>query len=300
MPIALSSLHGALASGQDHKQSGEGTSAGTMVVVPREKLFVSEPEPWMFGNDRNPAEAPSWTNFNWLKSRFHFSFAEYHNGPGQYGVLRVMNDDLVQPARGFGTHPHRDMEIITFVVEGELTHTDSMGTSETLGRGSVQFMTAGHGVRHSEHNLNKTAPLRFIQSWVVPRKRGLEPNYGSFSGATTAAIAARKNAWAHVVGDVQTAGEDEAPVRINQDCNVFVAELAPDATSPPLQIYSHRQAYMLCVEGDIVAGLGSAQLRQHDAIELKGEWKLELQAGRKGALVLLFEMARTEQSRGRH
>eukprot|EP00971_Amphidinium_carterae_P092109 1823863-Amphidinium_carterae.1 len=80
----------------------------------------------MFGNDRNPAEAPSWTNFNWLKSRFHFSFAEYHNGPGQYGVLRVMNDDLVQPAR-------------------ELTHTDSMGTSETLGRGSVQFMTAGHG-----------------------------------------------------------------------------------------------------------------------------------------------------------
>jgi len=271
-----------------------------MVVVPREKLFVSEPEPWMFGNDRNPTNGEGWTNGNWLKSRFHFSFAEYHNGPGQYGVLRVMNDDLVQPARGFGTHPHRDMEIITFIAEGELSHQDSMGTCETLGRGSVQFMTAGHGVRHSEHNLNTGAPLRFIQTWIMPRRRGLEPNYGSFSGTTAAATAARHNGWAHVVGDVQAAGKDEASVRINQDCNMFVTELTPEATTPLLEIRSDRQAYMLCVEGDVVGGLGTTQLRRHDAVELKGEWKLELQAGKQGAFVILFEMARTEDSRGRH
>jgi len=84
----------------------------------------------------------------------------------------------VQPARGFGTHPHREMEIVTYVVEGELTHQDSMSTKESLGRGSIQFMTAGTGVSHSEHNLDPTKPLRFIQMWLVPRERGLNPNYG--------------------------------------------------------------------------------------------------------------------------
>merc|ERR1712159_863460 len=99
-----------------------------------------------------------------------------------FGVLRVMNDDLVQPARGFGTHPHRDMEIVTFVVRGSLSHQDSMGTQETLGRGSIQFMTAGRGVQHSEHNLHKSQDLRFIQMWLVPRSRGLQPSYGSLVG----------------------------------------------------------------------------------------------------------------------
>ena len=84
----------------------------------------------------------------------------------------------VQPARGFGAHPHREMEIVTYVVEGELTHQDSMGTKESLGRGSIQFMTAGTGVSHSEHNVDPTKPLRFIQMWLVPRERGLNPNYG--------------------------------------------------------------------------------------------------------------------------
>jgi len=279
---------------------GDKATSGTMLVVPREGLYVSEPDPRMFGNERNPSSGVGWTNKNWLKSRFHFGFAEYFNGPGPYGVLRVMNDDLVQPQRGFGTHPHRDMEIITFVVQGALTHQDSMGTSETLGRGSVQFMTSGTGVRHSEHNLNSGTPLRFIQSWVVPRQRGLKPNYGSSCGDAAAAVAERRDRWAHLVGDVRAVGTNDAPVRINQDCNVFVTELTPGATSPPLEIRSDRQAYMLCVEGDIIQGLKNKQLRQHDAVELKGEWQLELQAGKQGALILLFEMARTGDTRGVH
>mmetsp|Transcript_30109 Transcript_30109/g.66286 ORF Transcript_30109/g.66286 Transcript_30109/m.66286 type:complete len:317 (-) Transcript_30109:176-1126(-) len=289
----------ALPAEQQKAASGRDVSTGTLVVVPREGLYVSEPDPRMFGNERNPLSGAGWTNKNWLKSRFHFAFAENFSGPGPYGVLRVMNDDLVQPQRGFGTHPHRDMEIITFVVQGALTHQDSMGTSETLGRGSVQFMTAGTGVRHSEHNLKAGTPLRFIQSWVVPRQRGLKPNYGSSSGDGDAAIA-RRDRWAHVVGDVRAVGGNEAPVRIDQDCNVFVTELTPGTTSPPLEIRSDRQAYMLCVEGDIVRGLRGKQLRQHDATELKGEWTLELQAGKEGALILLFEMARTADSRGVH
>merc|ERR1711871_391010 len=110
----------------------------TIKKVPESKLFTSEPPPDWFGNRQNEQGNSNWTNANWLKSRFHFSFAEYSNRRNEnFGVLRVMNDDLVQPARGFGTHPHRDMEIFTYIVEGELTHADSMGTDETLGRGAL-------------------------------------------------------------------------------------------------------------------------------------------------------------------
>merc|ERR1719263_1909714 len=129
--------------------------------VDANSLFITEPDPRMFGNGPNERSNAAWTNENWLKSRFHFSFAEYHDrSRSNFGVLRVLNDDLVQPARGFGTHPHRDMEIVTYVVRGSLTHKDSMGTSETLGRGSIQFMTAGTGIQHSEHNLDPSADLR--------------------------------------------------------------------------------------------------------------------------------------------
>jgi quercetin 2,3-dioxygenase len=140
------------------------SSFSMMKKIPSNKLFVSEPNPAWFGNGPNEKSNAHWTNANWLKSRFHFSFAEYSNDDNSnYGVLRVLNDDLVQPDRGFGEHPHRDVEICTYVVEGSLTHEDSMGTAESLGRGAVQFMTAGRGVSHSEFNKDKTNPLRFLQ-----------------------------------------------------------------------------------------------------------------------------------------
>lgn len=266
-----------------------------VAIVRSDRLFVSEPDPRMFGNPRNPqgTSATNWTNPNWLKSRFHFSFAEYSNGPSNFGVLRVMNDDLVQPDRGFGAHPHRDMEIITFVVDGELTHQDSMGTKETLGRGSVQFMTAGTGVNHSEHNLDKHNHLRFIQSWIVPRRRGLTPNYGSMAGDEVQ-MQARKDKWAHIVSDV--ASSLQTPVRINQDCNVFLTELGPNVASPSLTIGSSRQAYLLCVEGAAKTN-GEQLLQHHDAAELQGPMSLELNAGGNGAMVLVFEMASTGDTR---
>lgn len=224
--------------------------AANIRIVPKELLYVSEPPPELFGNAPNPKPGTGvgWTHQNWLKSLFQIRFAEYYNGPRNFGVLRVMNDDLVQPSRGFDTHPHRDMEIITYVVDGELTHKDSMGWDETLERGSIQFMTAGTGVTHSEHNSHKEKNLRFIQSWVVPRKKGLQPNYGSMA-ADAAAEVARKDKWCHLVSDVE-ATDTKTPVKINQDCNVHVVELSPDNAVPPLEIGAGRQGYLLW-RGDI-------------------------------------------------
>ena len=116
----------------------------TFNLVPAKSLYVSTP-------------------IDWLESTFHFNFSGYWDENKQnFGVLRVLNDDLVTPRGGFPTHPHRDMEIISYVVQGGLTHKDSMGTQETLGRGSVQYMSAGTGVRHSEFNASDSETLRFL------------------------------------------------------------------------------------------------------------------------------------------
>lgn len=234
-------------------------------VIPNEKLFVSEPNPAWFGNGPNPGFDPSWTNGNWLKSRFHFSFAEYHNpANSSFGVMRVMNDDLVQPKRGFGEHPHRDMEIITYIVHGSLTHQDSMGSKESLGRGSIQFMTAGTGVQHSEFNHSET-PLRFIQTWIMPRSRGLPPNYGSFDAAKSGDL--RKNMIHHLASDTLNKNVD-TPVKVNQDIDTFAAELELDK-SVTIDLPVGRQAYLLCIEGNL--DVNGKTMTKHDGAEIHGD-----------------------------
>jgi redox-sensitive bicupin YhaK (pirin superfamily) len=240
-----------------------------------------------------------------------------------------MNDDLVQGERGFGMHPHRDVEIVTYIVDGILTHADSMGTSESLGRGSVQFMTAGTGISHSEHNL-EPAPLRFVQIWITPRRVGLKPRYGGYDGTTASAKAARTNALCQVVGDADNAAHAAVPVRIAQDCSMYVAEAratarsaaspappsipkvplrysaeptaAPIARSPQLEPSAHveiklgagRQAYLLCVEGGLRLSGADAplSLARHDAAEIRGAGALTLAApADTSAHLLLLEMA---------
>ena len=240
-------------------------------VIPNKYLFVSEPDPSWFGNERNPTSDPAWTNKNWLKSRFHFSFAEYNNPANQnFGVLRVMNDDLVQPHRGFGTHPHRDMEIITYIVNGKLTHQDSMGSKESLGRGSIQFMTAGSGVRHSEFN-HGDEPLRFIQTWILPSERGLKPNYGSCFGSAEG----RNNNFQHLVSNIKDS-TTLTPVKINQDVDAYASEL--DLGSKiTMDLPSKRQAYLLCIEGGVK--VNGKQLYKYDACEITGSGgTLEIEA----------------------
>lgn len=232
-------------------------------VIPNEKLFVSEPSPYMFGNSSNEPSNKAWTNNNWLKSRFHFSFAEYHNPKNtSFGVMRVMNDDLVQPKRGFGTHPHRDMEIITYIVNGQLTHQDSMGSKESLGRGSIQFMTAGTGVRHSEFNHHDTDPLRFIQTWIVPRTRGLEPNYGSYNASRDCEN--KKNQVQYLASDVNNSSAD-TPVKINQDVDCYAGEIELDE-SISITMKGGSQAYLLAVEGTLE--VNGKTLNRHDGCEI--------------------------------
>ncbi|KAL1530193.1 hypothetical protein AB1Y20_001109 [Prymnesium parvum] len=269
-----------------------------LLHVPEAMLYRSEPPPYMFGNPQNEASA-SWTNANWLKSRFHFSFAEYRNPKNtQFGCLRVLNDDLVQARRGFGRHPHRDMEIVTYVVDGVLTHADSMGTDEALGRGSVQFMTAGTGVQHEEHN-KEAEPLRFIQIWIQPRSYGLTPNYGSYDGTTKDAQAARKNRLLQLVGDAKQAAHADVPVRIQQDCSMFVSEMDPNTTLE-FTLKAGRQVYLVCVEGTLsLAGeVTQTKLERHDAAEIREQGKLRLSSGETPTHLLLLEMAEGPGGRG--
>ncbi len=276
-------------------------------------LGHSKPNPAWFGNSANPKPLPAtWTSDNWLYSRFHFSFAEWNDGPSNFGVLRVLNDDLVQPMRGFGEHPHSNMEIATYVVDGELTHQDSMGSKETLGRGSVQFMSAASGVRHSEHNNHPEQPCHFIQMWIVPRVRGGKPRYGGFDALKHGGAAARLNQWQWLVADEQNA-DQKAVIQLQQDVNIHVTELDGSAPQPlAFELQAERQLYLLCIAGavDIVGGLSTPQsLVGHEAMTIRGPASLAFAptasddsaaaAATKQpyAHVLIVEMAKTDEDK---
>lgn len=196
------------------------------------------------------------SDLGWLNSLFHFSFSNYYNPKNvKFGKLRVINDDLVKPKTGFDTHPHRDMEIVTYVIDGELTHADSMGNERTLSRGEVQFMTAGTGITHSEYNLGDDM-LRFLQIWIFPEKSMLTPNYGDhhFEAAD------RRDRWQHIVSHVT----GDAPIRINQDANIHIMELekGKEAAFP---VEKGRQAYLVQIEGR--SAVNDTELDMRDALE---------------------------------
>jgi redox-sensitive bicupin YhaK (pirin superfamily) len=224
----------------------------------------------------------------WLNSHFHFSFAEYFNPDNmQFGVLRVLNDDMVQSGEGFDTHPHQNMEIISYVVQGELTHEDSMGNKHTLTRGQVQYMSAGTGILHSEFNLGKD-PLRFLQIWILPDQKGYEPNYGDYRFN----IEDRRDKWlALASGQANTASS--APVRIHQDINAY-ASIISAGKSLAFEIAEDRQAYLVLIEGSAkITGAGSGQstdLAMRDAAEITGE-SIAVSAAEESH-ILVIEMAR--------
>lgn len=200
------------------------------------------------------------SNLGWLKSIFHFSFAEYYNPKNiNFGVLRVINDDLIAAGSGFDTHPHRDMEIISYVVDGNLTHADSMGNENTVSRGHVQYMSAGTGVLHSEHNYGDQT-LRLLQIWVFPDQRGYSPNYGDYRFPWEA----RHNQWLHMVSDKN----GDAPIKVNQDVNFYSLELENDKEIG-FSVSEGRQAYLVQIEGN--SEINNVSLVAKDGLEVVEE-----------------------------
>jgi redox-sensitive bicupin YhaK (pirin superfamily) len=199
----------------------------------------------------------------WLDSHFHFSFAEYFNPANmQFGVLRVLNDDEVQQGEGFDTHPHKDMEIISYVVNGELTHKDSMGNESALTRGQVQYMSAGTGVFHSEYNHGKDL-LRFLQIWILPDAKNYKPNYGDYRFK----LEDRVEKWMPIASSTGN-NESNAPVRIHSDINMY-ASIVPAGKNIEFKTGKGRQAYLVLIEGK--AEINGIKMQMRDALEITEE-----------------------------
>ena len=217
-------------------------------------------------------------NHGWLDSYHSFSFADYHDPQHMgYGPLRVINEDRVQPGAGFGTHSHRDMEIITYVLDGALGHKDSMGNASTIVPGNVQRMSAGTGVRHSEYNHSKSDVTHFLQIWIEPKFTGVKPSYEQkhFS-------AEEKRARLRLI--VSPDGRDGS-VSINQNAFVY-AGLFDDAERAELILAAGRKGYAHIARGSIKVNGG--QLGAGDAVKLNGG-TIALEGGRN-AEVLVFDL----------
>jgi redox-sensitive bicupin YhaK (pirin superfamily) len=220
------------------------------------------------------------TNWGWLESHHTFSFGDYYD-PSHMGFrsLRVLNDDRVEAGAGFGTHGHRDMEILTYVLEGALEHRDSMGTGSIIRPGEIQFMRAGTGVTHSEMNASKTDPVHFLQIWVVPDASGLTPSYSQHPVDLEGAAA----------GLVLMASRDgrDGSIQVHQDMNLHLAR--PGGTSAArLALKTGRHAYVHVARGK--ARLKDVDLDEGDGAALSGESELSL-TGRGRAEVLVFDLA---------
>jgi redox-sensitive bicupin YhaK (pirin superfamily) len=215
-----------------------------------------------------PKENMGTSNLGWLESRFHFSFAEYRNPDNMnFGVLRVLNDDIIHPQSGFGTHPHHNMEIISYIVDGEITHKDSMGNMETLRRGEVQYLSAGDGIYHSEHNRNLTEDLRLLQMWIIPPDTGLPRLYGSHRFQEEE----RHNKLLNIV----SSQKGDAKIKIYQDVQFYVSELEKFKTLEyPLK--ADRQLYYVQIEGN--AEVNGVALRNGDALEVVDESQVAINA----------------------
>jgi quercetin 2,3-dioxygenase len=216
----------------------------------------------------------------WLSSRHTFSFGHYHDPRHMaFGPLRVINEDRVQPGEGFGTHGHRDMEIVSYVLDGALEHKDSMGTGSVLHYGDVQRMSAGSGVTHSEFNGSQQAPVHFLQIWLFPERNGITPSYEEKHFGV-----ADKRGQLRLIASPQ--GEDGA-LLIHQDARIYASILDGDqALEHPLA--AGRGAYLQVARGSLT--VNGERLEQGDAMQLEGEASVSLSAG-ADAEVLLFDLA---------
>ena len=226
------------------------------------------------GNERGRTE------LDWLDSYHTFSFGDYYD-PQHMGFrhLRVINEDRVKPGGGFPTHSHRDMEILTYVLEGALEHKDSLGNGSAIRPGEVQRMSAGTGISHSEYNHSQTEPVHLLQIWILPEKRGLTPSYEqhSFIGKE------RSGTWQLIAA---RGGRDGAVI-VHQDVDVFVARLAPRGQASH-RLKPGRHAWVQVARGVVV--LNGTGLRQGDGAAVSADGILEFSANEMSE-ILLFDLA---------
>ena len=217
------------------------------------------------------------TDIGWLKSWHTFSFGDHYDPARQsFSALRVINDDRVAAGQGFGSHSHRDMEILSYVLSGALQHKDSSGGGGVIRAGEVQRMSAGSGVTHSEFNGSRDEPVHFLQIWLLPEKRGVTPGYEqkkfSFVPGQPTLLASR--------------GGRDGSVSINQDASVYGAKLH-GAEKISFELKPSRQAFVHVAQGSV--DLNGRRLGEGDGAQVNGEQALQLSSG-QNAEVLLFDL----------
>lgn len=228
-----------------------------------------------------PAKERGHANYGWLDTYHTFSFSDYSD-PNFMGFrsLRVINEDFVKPGHGFPTHPHRDMEIITYVLEGELAHKDSMGTGSVIRPGEVQKMSAGTGIRHSEYNHSKTEPVHFLQIWIVPEKEDLKPMYEQKT-----IPAEEKQGKLRLLASPKSGN---GAVTLFQDAKLYTAELK-SGQSVGYTLDRDRYAWLQVARGTI--SVNGKELRAGDGAAVAQEPSLEISGVGDQSEMLLFDLA---------
>ena len=229
-----------------------------------------------------PSEERSHANHGWLDTYHTFSFSDYYDGKHMgFRDLRVINEDRVSAGRGFGMHPHRDMEILTYIVDGELSHRDSMGRGATLKRNDVQRMSAGTGVMHSEVNQSQD-PVHLLQIWILPEAEGLKPSYEDLTIPTE-----EKRNRLRLIASPD--GRDNSAT-INQDASVY-ASLLDSGKSVELELRSGRHAWVQLISGQL--DVNGTNLQKGDGAAISGETALRISStsGNGAAEFLTFDLA---------
>lgn len=220
-------------------------------------------------------------NFGWLQSRHTFSFANYFDPERmQFGALRVLNDDVVAGGHGFGTHPHRDMEIVSIPLAGGLEHKDSMGTGSVIRAGEVQIMSAGTGILHSEYNASETETVNFLQIWVLPEQQGITPRYDQKAFD----LDAHRD---RLVTVVSPDPADESAVWINQQARFSLGKLSAGATVEYERLREGNGIYVFVIDGSVTLPDGETRLESRDAAGVSDRARLEVRAESDSQVLLI-------------
>ncbi|MCB0353996.1 MAG: pirin family protein [Bdellovibrionales bacterium] len=231
------------------------------------------------------SETRGGADYGWLKTKHSFSFGSYYNRARMgFGPLRVINEDEVAPGRGFDAHPHSDMEILSYVVSGKLTHQDSLGSKSTIFAGQVQKLSAGSGIIHSEYNGSKEEPVKFLQIWIEPNRAGVAPSYdeGDFSEAL-------KNG--ELVLIASPSGENGS-MRLLQDARVWIANTSTEKAFS-LEGKANTQYWVQVVSGELV--VNEEVLSPGDGFGLREVDTLHISTSQSGAHFLVFELPKEKE-----